>query len=84
MFHLDLRDNILWRSRGPDDDIRVPLDADAGLYDCVGPIEALISAGAGRPFENNSPPELGARTVEILEAAYRSAKSGSQERVKGL
>jgi predicted dehydrogenase len=84
MFHLDLRDNILWRYRGPGDDIRVPLDADAGLYDCVGPIEALIAAGAGRPFENNSPPELGARTVEILEAAYRSAKSGSQERVKGL
>lgn len=84
MFHLDLRDNVLWRYRSPEDDVRVPLEADAGLYDCRGPIEALVAAGAGRPFDNNSPAELGARTVEILEAAYRSAKSGSQERVKTL
>jgi predicted dehydrogenase len=84
MFHLDLRDNILWRYRNPQDDVRVPLEADAGLYDCRGPIDALVAAGAGRPFDNNSPAELGARTVEILEAAYRSAKSGSQERVKTL
>ncbi|MEO5885545.1 MAG: Gfo/Idh/MocA family oxidoreductase [Candidatus Limnocylindrales bacterium] len=84
MFHLDLRENMLWRYRGPDDDVRVPLEADAGLYDCIGPIEALVAAGAGRPFDNNSPAELGARTVEILEAAYRSAGSGNAERIKGL
>ena len=84
MFHLDLRDNVLWRYRSPEDDVRVPLETDAGLYDCAGPIEALVAAGAGRPFDNNSPAELGARTVEILEAAYRSAASGSAERVKGL
>jgi predicted dehydrogenase len=84
MFQLDLRDNVLWRYRNAQDDVRVPLEADAGLYDCRGPIDALVAAGAGRPFDNNSPAELGARTVEILEAAYRSAKSGSQERVKTL
>ena len=76
MFHLDLRDNVLWRYRGADDDARVPLEGDAGLYDCKGPIDALVEAGAGRPFDNNSPAELGARTVEILDAAYRSSKSG--------
>jgi predicted dehydrogenase len=84
MFHLDLRENLLWRYRSPDDDVRVPLDADAGLYDCTGPIEALVAAGAGRPFDNNSPAELGARTVEILDAAYRSAASGAAEHVKTL
>ena len=84
MFHLDLRDNVLWRYRSPADDVRVPLESDAGLYDCTGPIDALIEAGAGRPFDNNSPAELGARTVEILEAAYRSASSGTAERVKTL
>ena len=73
MFHLDLRDNVLWRYRSPADDVRVPLESDAGLYDCIGPIDALVDAGAGRPFDNNSPAELGARTVEILDAAYRSA-----------
>ncbi|MEO5964275.1 MAG: Gfo/Idh/MocA family oxidoreductase [Candidatus Limnocylindrales bacterium] len=81
MFHLDLRDNILWRYRNPDDDVRVPLEADAGLYDCQGPIDALVEAGMGRPYANNSPAELGARTVEILEAAYRSADSGVLEQV---
>lgn len=84
MFHLDLRENILWRYRGQGDDVRVPLNPDAGLYDCKGPIDALVDAGAGRPFENNSPAELGARTVEILEAAYRSAASGILERVKTI
>ena len=83
-FHLDLRDNILWRYRGPHDDVRVPLETDAGLYDCRGPIDALVDAGLGRRIANNSPAELGARTVEVLEAAYRSVKSRSLERVKTL
>jgi predicted dehydrogenase len=81
MLHLDLRDDVLWRYRGPDDDLRVALEPGAGRYDCVGPIDALIEAGAGRPVANNSPAELGARTVEILEAAYRSATSGTLEAV---
>ena len=84
MFHLDLRDNILWRYRGEGDDVRVPLEADAGLYDCIGPIDAVVDAGLGRNPANNSPAELGARTVEILNAAYRSADSGSLEDVATL
>lgn len=84
MFHLDLRENTLWRYRSPEDDVRVPLEADAGLYDCKGPIDALVAAGMGKHFDNNSPAELGARTVEILEAGYRSEASGALERVKGL
>ncbi len=84
MFHLDLRENILWRYRGPGDDVRVPLEPDAGLYDCVGPVDALVDAGLGRIPANNSPAELGARTVEILEAAYRSARTGQLERVRTL
>jgi len=76
MLHVDLRENLLWRYRSPEDDIRLPLETDAGLYDCQGPIDALVEAGMGRPFANNSPAELGARTVEILDAAYRSAASG--------
>ena len=80
-FHLDLRENILWRYRGPDDDVRVPLESDAGVYDCIGPVEALVDAGLGKPIANNSPAELGARTVEILDAAYRSARSGRSEQI---
>ena len=35
-----------------------------------------------RDVENCSPAELGARTVEILDAAYRSAASGQLEHVQ--
>jgi predicted dehydrogenase len=83
-FHLDLRDNILWRYRSGGDDLRPELASDAGLYDCVGPIDALVDAGLERAPANNSPAELGARTVEILHAAYRSARSGVLERVSTL
>ena len=62
----------------------MPLESDAGLYNCQGPIDALVDAALGRPPANNSPAELGARTVEILEAAYRSAASGVLESVKTL
>jgi predicted dehydrogenase len=84
MFHLELRDNILWRYRDEDDEILVPLEPDAGAYDCDGPIDAVVDAALGRSPANNSPAELGARTVEILDAAYRSADSGVLERVATL
>jgi predicted dehydrogenase len=84
MLHMELRENILWRYRGEGDDVRVPLDADAGLYDCIGPIDAVVDAALGKHPANNSPAELGARTVEILHAAYRSAKSGVLEPVATL
>jgi predicted dehydrogenase len=84
MFHIELRDNILWRYRGEGDDTRVPLGEDAGLYDCIGPVDAVVDAALGRRPANNSPAELGARTVEILHAAYRSADSGALERVATL
>jgi predicted dehydrogenase len=82
MFHLDLRDDVLWRYRGPDDDRRVALEPGAGRYDCAGPVDALVAAGLGGTPDNNSPAELGARTVEILAAAYRSAASGRLEPVR--
>jgi predicted dehydrogenase len=83
-FHLDLRDNVLWRYRAGGDEVRVPLESDAGLYNCQGPVDAAVDAALGKQPSNNSPAELGARTVEILEAAYRSAASGKLEDVKTL
>jgi hypothetical protein len=81
MLRLDLRANVLWRYRGKDDEVSVPLADDAGAYDCIGPIDAVVDTALGRPTANNSPAELGARTVEILDAAYRSAESGAMERI---
>jgi predicted dehydrogenase len=77
--HVDLdRDHVsLYRPDGVEITLQVP--PGDGLYDCVGPIEALVAAGVGRPVSNESPGDLGARTVEALELAYRSARSGALE-----
>jgi hypothetical protein len=38
-------------------------------------VETLVDLALGRDVVNSSPGELGARTVELLDAAYRSANS---------
>jgi predicted dehydrogenase len=48
-----------------------------GSYDCIGPPNALADLALGRDVVNHAPGELGARTTELLEAAYRSAGSGA-------
>lgn len=80
-FQIDLERAAVWRYRGPGDDVRLDLDPDAGAYNCEGPIDTLVDLALGRPADNCSPLELGARTVEILAAAYRSARSGMVESV---
>jgi len=59
---------------------RLDLDDNAGYYHCRGPIDAVVSAARGEEFVNCSPGELGARTVEALDVAYRSAASGKLEK----
>ena len=78
---VDLGRDLLWFFNVPDQDVRPELEENAGLYDCDGPPDALVDLALGRPVENCSPGELGARTVEILDAAYRSAASGHIEPV---
>lgn len=80
-FQIDLEREIVWRYRGPQDDVHIDVAPDAGVYNCRGPIDALVDLALGRDVENCSSIELGARTVEILAAAYRSARSGTLEQV---
>ena len=75
---VDLERAAVWHHRNGKE-TRLQLDDDAGFYNCIGPIDALVSAGRGEPFVNHSPGELGARTVETLDIAYRSAASGKLE-----
>lgn len=51
-----------------------------GAYDCIGPIDTVLEAARGDDYVNQSPAELGARVVEALDIAYRSAASGQLER----
>lgn len=76
-FQIDLEREVLWLFRAPDTDLRPDLVPNAGLYDCVGPPNALVDLARGLDVTNFSPGWLGARTVEVLEACYRSASSGT-------
>jgi predicted dehydrogenase len=69
----------LWRADG---ELRLDLEEGDGAYDCDGPPNALIDLAQGRDVVNCSPGDLAARTVELLDAAYRSAGSGALELVE--
>jgi predicted dehydrogenase len=62
----------------PDGERTVDLGPAGGAYDCVGPPLALVDLALGRSVANQTPGELGARTVEILAAAYASARTGQR------
>ena len=57
------------------------IPAGAGDYECVTPVHRFVELVQGRPVANNSDAELALRTVEVLDAAYRSAASGQVEAV---
>lgn len=59
---------------------RMELAPDAGAYSCEGPPENFIDLIVGKTTENLAPGEAAMRSVVLLDAAYRSAKSGLVER----
>ena len=61
--------------------IRAALPAGAGVYDPRGPIRELLAVAKGGTPTDASPAEMGARTVELVEAALRSASTGRVEPV---
>jgi predicted dehydrogenase len=81
-FQVDLEREALWLFRAPDTNFRPEIAPNAGLYDCVGPPHALVDLTLGLDVENCSPGWLGARTVEILDACYRSAASGAVAKIE--
>jgi predicted dehydrogenase len=76
---VDLERAAVWHHKNGKE-TRLNLSDDAGLYNCIGPINSLMSAGRGEAFVNQTPGELGARTVEVIDIAYRSAASGKLEK----
>ena len=60
----------------------VPVEPGAGEYECVVPPARFIELITGESTENNSTPEVAARSVELIEALLRSsANDGREERV---
>ena len=56
--------------------VDLPVTPGEGAYDGSRPARRLVDLVRGRTTDNPAPGELGARTVEALELAYRSASSG--------
>jgi predicted dehydrogenase len=77
----DLQREAVWVYR-PGDDTRLPAAPGDAAYNDDGPPNALVDLALGREVRNYAPGELGARTVEVLDAAYRSAASGRLEKVR--
>lgn len=81
-FEIDLDRDLLWLWRVDGYEARPTLVPGTFEYDCDGPPNTLVDLALGKDVLNCSPGELGARTVEILDAAYRSAASGKLENVR--
>ncbi len=64
---LDLDRPIVRRSKGAEDDVRVETSDDDRVWSFQRVIDRFVDLAAGRPVENRSPGELGARVVEVLD-----------------
>ncbi len=57
----------------------LPANPDDGAYRCDGPPHQFVELINGLTTENWASGEIGLRSVEIVDGAYRSAKSGREE-----
>ena len=78
---IDLVRDEFWLFRADGYEVGPRQEKDALLYNCDGPPNTLVDLALGKDVRNWSPGELGARSVEIVDAAYRSARSGSLETI---
>ena len=77
-FLVDVEREAVWLFRDGEE-VRLDVRDGDGAYDCIGPIDTVLAAARGDDYVNQSPAELGARVVEALDIAYRSAASGKVE-----
>ena len=80
-FVLDIDRARLEVQRHDGDHIVVDVDADAGEYYGGGPADNFTDIVAGRDVVNYAPGWAGMRAIEMIDAGYRSAKSGVIEKV---
>lgn len=81
---VDLERDFLWHFREDGVDNKPDLPDHAGLYQCDGPPSTLIDLTQGKDVPNRSPGEVGARSVEVVAAAYDSIRTGGLARVSGV
>ncbi len=81
---IDLDRDFMWHFREDGVDNKVDLPDHAGLYLCDGPPNTLVDLTKGLDVPNCSPAEVGAKSVEVVWAAYESIRTGGLARVPGV
>jgi hypothetical protein len=79
MLLLDVERERLSLRRHDGDDVDVAIPAGEGAYACVEPVHRFVDLCLGRQVENCADASIGQRSVEVVEAMLRSAKSGRIE-----
>jgi predicted dehydrogenase len=78
---IDLERDEFWLYRTDGFEVGPQHEDNMLFYDCDGPPNTLVDLALGKEVDNCSPGELAARAVEIVDAAYRSAESGTLETI---
>jgi len=78
-FHVDVFRERVAQFRPDTGQVDLPIPPGEGAYNGALAAQRLVDIALGRTADNPGPGELGARTVEALELAYRSAASGAFE-----
>lgn len=76
---VDVHRELVWLFRVGEGERTIDCEPGSGAYEMGGPANALVDVALGRATNDCAPGDLGARTVEALDAAYRSARSGAVE-----
>ena len=79
MLLLDIERERLILRRLDGDDLDVTIPAGDGDYACVEPVHRFVDLCLGKNVENCGDASVGVRSVEVVEAMLRSAKSGRVE-----
>jgi predicted dehydrogenase len=81
---LDIERPRLQVSRYDGCNFSMKLNHEPGEYSCVAPLRVLIDLISGKTVENPASARLGTRVVEVIDAAFRSAKSGRVVRCRTM
>ena len=81
MLLLDIERERLEVRRRDGADTVVPIAPGEGAYACEAPLRTLVDLCLGRDVPNPAPGTVGVRAIEVLDAMYRSARSGRPEEV---
>ena len=79
MLLLDIERERLSLRRADGDNLDIPIAPGEGAYACVEPVNRFVDLCLGKSVENCADASVGLRSVEVVDAMLRSAKSGRVE-----